>query len=172
MKLVNTKQDLRNQYGTYSGNTIVGNYPINTIDLDVTDIGDITPVPGTFRVIFSVDGQLYGSSTLLSEIQSSGNPYINKSSLPIVELNSKDLTSDVETFTARENYAEVSVTENLNSVEDFAKHISWLLDSSQKELRKPSQDYGAYSVSISSYSPETDSGLGFEFSEQAQKPID
>jgi hypothetical protein len=171
MKLVNTKQDLRNQYGTYSGNTIVGNYPINTIDLDVTYIGDITPVPGTFRVIFSVDGQLYGSSTLLSEIQSSGNPYINKSSLPIVELNSEDLKSDVD-FTARENYSEATVTENLISTEDFAKHISWLLDSSQKELRKPSQDYGAYSVSISSYSPESDSGLGFELSEQAQKPID
>ena len=171
MKLVNTKQDLRNQYGTYSGNTIVGNYPTNTIDLDVTDIGDITPVPGDFRVIFSIDGQLYGSSTLLSEIQSSGNPYINKSSLPIVELNKDDLKSDID-FSVRENYSETTVTENLISIEDFAKHISWLLDSSQKELRKPSQDYGAYSVSISPYNPETDSGMGFEFSKDAQKPID
>ena len=171
MKLVNTKQDLRNQYGTYSGNTIIGNYPTNTIDLDVTDIGDITPVPGDFRVIFSIDGQLYGSSTLLSEIQSSGNPYINKSSLPIVELNKDDLKSDID-FSVRENYSETTVTENLISIEDFAKHISWLLDSSQKELRKPSQDYGAYSVSISPYNPETDSGMGFQFSKDAQTPIE
>lgn len=171
MKLVNRKEDLRNQYGTYSGNTIIGNYTENQITLDETNIGDITPVPGNFRVIFSIDGQLYGSSTLLSEIQSSNNPYINKSSLPIVELNSSDLKSDID-FSDRENYAEVSVTENLSSVEDLTKHISWLLDSSQKELRKPAQDYGAYSVSISSYDPTSDSGLGFELSEKAQKPID
>lgn len=171
MKLVNRKEDLRNQYGTYSGNTIVGNYTENQITLDETNISDITPVPGNFRVIFSIDGQLYGSSTLLSEIQSSNNPYINKSSLPIVELNSADLKSDVD-FSARENYSEVSVTGNLNSLEDLAEHISWLLDSSQKELRKPAQDYGAYNVSISSYDPTTDLGLGFEFSSASQEPID
>lgn len=171
MKLVNRKEDLRNQYGTYSGNTIVGNYTENQIELEPTDIGDIIPITGDFRVIFSIDGQLYGSSTLLSEIESSNNPYIKKSSLPIVELNSSDLKSDID-FSARENYAEVSVTENLNSVEDLSKHISWLLDSSQKELRKPAQDYGSYGVSISSYSPESDSGLGFQFSAEAQKPID
>lgn len=171
MKLVNRKEDLRNQYGTYSGNTIIGNYSENQIELDPTDIGDIIPITGDFRVIFSIDGQLYGSSTLLSEIESSNNPYIKKSSLPIVELNSSDLKSDID-FSARENYAEVSVTENLNSVEDLSKHISWLLDSSQKELRKPAQDYGAYSVSISSYDPTSDSGLGFELSAEAQKPID
>ena len=82
MKLVNTKQDLRNQYGTYSSNTIIGNYSENQIELEPTDIGDIIPMSGDFRVIFSIDGQLYGSSTLLSEIESSDNPYIKKSSLP------------------------------------------------------------------------------------------
>jgi len=171
MKLVNKKQDLRNQYGTYSSNTIIGNYSENQIELEPTDIGDIIPMSGDFRVIFSIDGQLYGSSTLLSEIESSDNPYIKKSSLPIVQLNSEDLKSDID-FTPRENYAETSITENLSSVDDLAKHISWLLDSSQKELRKPAQDYGEYNVSITSYDPTTDSGLGFEFSTEAQKPID
>ena len=42
----------------------------------------------------------------------------------------------------------------------------------KKELRKPAQDYGEYNVSITSYDPTTDSGLGFEFSTEAQKPID
>ena len=69
MKLVNTKADLRNQYGTYSRNTIVGNYSQNQITLEPQEIGDITSVPGDFRVIYSIDGQLFGSSTYLSEIR-------------------------------------------------------------------------------------------------------
>jgi hypothetical protein len=171
MKLVNTKADLRNQYGTYSRNTIIGNYPQNQITLEPHEIGDITSVTGDFRVIYSIDGQLFGSSTYLSEIRNSDNPYITKSTLPIIEFNSTDLINSTD-FKVREDYSESTVTSTLETVSDLSKHIGWLLDKSRQELRKPGIDYGSYEVSISSYNPVSDSGLGFEFSKEAQTPID
>ena len=177
MKLVNRKEDLRNQYGTYSNNTIVGNYSQNQITLEPQEIGDITSVPGDFRVIYSIDGQLFGSSTYLSEIRNSDNPYITKSTLPIIEFNSSDLINSTD-FKFREDYSESTVTSTLENVSDLKDHIAWLLDKSQQELRKPGIDYGSYSVSISSYDPSldvgegSDPGLGFFFSKKAQTPID
>ena len=177
MKLVNTKADLRNQYGTYSRNTIVGNYSQNQITLEPQEIGDITSVPGDFRVIYSIDGQLFGSSTYLSEIRNSDNPYITKSTLPIIEFNSSDLINSTD-FKFREDYSESTVTSTLENVSDLSKHIAWLLDKSQQELRKPSIDYGSYSVAITNYDPtidigeRPDPGMGFFFSKEAQTPID
>ena len=177
MKLVNTKADLRNQYGTYSSNTIVGNYSQNQITLEPQEIGDITSVPGDFRVIYSIDGQLFGSSTYLSEIRNSDNPYITKSTLPIIEFNSSDLINSTD-FKVREDYSESTVTSTLENVSDLSKHIAWLLDKSQQELRKPNIDYGSYTVAITQYDsendfdPYTNAGLGFFFSKGAQTPID
>lgn len=178
MKLVNTLKDLRNQYpeenpveSNYSGNTLIGKYPQNKIELEPKDIGDITPIPGNFRVLFSIDGNIYASSTYLSELESTDNPYINKSTLPIVELRSSDLIN-ASSFKDREDYAEVTISSTLNSTDDLSKHISWLLDSSQQELRIPGQDYGSYSLNTSTYDVATGVGLGFEFSKEAQKPID
>ena len=177
MKLVNRKEDLRNQYGNYDGNTIVGNYSQNKITLEPQEIGDITSVPGDFRVIYSIDGQLFGSSTYLSEIRNSNNPYINKSTLPIIEFNSSDLINSTD-FKFREDYSEVTITSTLETIDDLSKHIAWLLDKSQKELRNPGTDYGSYSVSITKYNtendfePYTNVGLGFELSKEAQTPIE
>ena len=177
MKLVNRKEDLRNQYGNYNGNTIVGNYSKNQITLEPQEIGDITSVPGDFRVIYSIDGQLFGSSTYLSEIRNSDNPYITKSTLPIIEFNSSDLINSTD-FKVREDYSESTVTSTLENVSDLSKHIAWLLDKSQQELRKPNIDYGSYTVAITQYDsendfdPYTNAGLGFFFSKGAQTPID
>jgi hypothetical protein len=177
MKLVNKKEDLRNQYGNYDGNTIVGKYSQNQIKLKPQDIGDITSVSGDFRVIYSIDGQLFGSSTYLSEIRNSNNPYITKSTLPIIEFNSSDLINATD-FKFRENYSEATVTSTLENVSDLSKHIAWLLDKSQQELRKPSIDYGSYSIAITEYNSEIDEGdnsnpgMGFQFSKQAQTPIE
>ena len=175
MKLVNRKEDLRNQYGNYDGNTIVGNYSQNKITLEPQEIGDITSVPGGFRVIYSIDGQLFGSSTYLSEIRNSNNPYINKSTLPIIEFNSSDLINATD-FTIREQYAENEMLSSLETIDDLKSHIAWLLDKSQQDLRKVGVDYGRFaiqdSVTFTPYDPDTDTGLGFELSEQVQRPIE
>lgn len=175
MKLVNTKDDLRNQYGRYDNNTIIGNYSQNKITLDPQDIEDITPVPGDFRVMYSIDGQLFGSSTYISEIRNSNNPYITKSTLPIIEFNSSDLINATD-FTIREQYAENEMLSSLETIDDLKLHIAWLLDKSQQSLRKVGVDYGKFateeSVTFTPYNPNTDTGLGFELSEKVQRPIE
>lgn len=172
MKLVNKKEDLRNQYGSYDSNVIAGKYSQNRITLESQDIGDITSVPGSFRVIYSIDGQLFGSSTYLSEIRNSNNPYITKSTLPIIEFNSSDLINSSD-FEFREKYSESVITSTLENISDLSKHISWLLDKGQQELRKPGIDYGSYTINENPvYEPSTDTGMGFEFSKEAQTPIE
>lgn len=178
MKLVNKQSDLRNKYPeskpveqNYKGNTIVGEYAENTIQLPQSSFSDVTPIPGNFKTLISLDGQLYGSSGYLSEIQNSRNPYINKSNVAIVELSTSEL-SNAQDFKDRENYAEVTINSTLKTNEDFIKHIGWLLDQSQQELRKPAIDYGSFSLKTTTYEVESDSGLGFAYSEEAQKPID
>lgn len=175
MKLVNKISDLRNKYPeskpvekNYVGNSIVGEYEQNKIQLKPDSFSDILEIPGSFKTLISLDGQLYGSSQYLKELRSANNPYINKSNVAILKVSKNDL-SNAQDFKVRENYAEVSINSTLSTNEDFIKHIGWLLDQSQQELREPGVDYGSYSLNTTTFDIPTDSGLGFEFSDDAQQ---
>jgi len=178
MKLVNKISDLRNKYPeskpvekNYVGNSIIGEYEQNKIQLKPDSFSDILEIPGSFKTLISLDGQLYGSANYLNELRNSKNPYINKSNVAIIELSISEL-SNAQDFKSREDYAEVSIGSTLSTNEDFIKHIGWLLDQSQQELRKPGVDYGSFSLNTTTFDIPTDSGLGFEYSDEAQKPID
>jgi len=175
MKLVNKISDLRNKYPeskpvekNYVGNSIVGEYEQNKIQLKPDSFSDILEIPGSFKTLISLDGQLYGSSQYLKELRSSNNPYINKSNVAILKVSKNDL-SNAQDFRVRENYAEVSINSTLSTNEDFINHIGWLLDQSQQELREPGVDYGSYTLNTTTFDIPTDSGLGFEFSDAAQQ---
>ena len=174
MKMVNKIQDLTNQYPetrpvdkNYVGNSFIGKYPQNTITLSNVDVSNISPVDGNFRVIFSIDNQLFASSTYLSELKSSNNPYLSQELLPIIEFSRADLINTSDTakdFKVREDYAEVVINNTLDSVNDLKQHISWLLDTSKTELRKPGVDYGSYNLITTKYNVDTKEGLRFDLS--------
>lgn len=173
MKKVNTLEDIQNKYPeekdlsqSYNGYTYRGIYEQNKIELPNDDLSNIIPISGNFKVIFSIDGQLYASEEYLLELLNSKNPYINKSNLPIVEFSSSDLLS-AEEFSGQEKYAEVTIDSTISTIDDLSKHISWLLDSKSKEIKKVT-DYGSYTLNTSTYNPSTNEGLGFEFSTEIE----
>jgi hypothetical protein len=128
-------------------------------------------VDGNFRVVFSIDDTLYTSNKYLTELKASKNPYINMDNIPIVRFSSEQLINSAD-FKNRERYAEVTIDSSLTTEEDLRNHIAWLLDADRKELRKVPEDYGQYRVNISTYDVETDTGLGFEYSDSVQTPIE
>ena len=171
MKKVNTLDDIQNKYPeerplseNYDGKSLRGLYSENLIQISKGDFSNIDTIPGDFKVLFSIDGNLYGSEGFVNELRNSNNPYLNIDNIAIVELSSSELKSDID-FTNQEKYAEVTVTKsNGSSLEsDLSDHIGWLLDSSTQELRRV-LDYGAYNVETSIFDIETKTGLGFEYS--------
>jgi len=172
MKKVNTLEDIQNKYPEeksltqYVGQSVNGLYPKNSIKLTERNFDDIIPMDGNFKVIFSIDGQRYASNSFLQELKSSNNPYINNSNIATINLSSSDLKSNTD-FSNQEEYAEVSVDKNISNVEEIASHISWLLDSAEKEIKDVSE-YGSYSLKTTSYDIQTKSGLGFEYSDKIE----
>ena len=174
MKKVNTLQDIQNKYPeerdlsqSYDGRVYRGIYKENKVELIKDDFSNINPIDGDFKVIFSIDGQLFSSRTYLEELQSSNNPYINKSNLAIVEFSSTDLLNAQE-FSDQENYAEVSVDSTISTIDDLSKHISWLLDSKSKEIKKVTE-YGQYTLRTTEFDfTNPTNSMGFEYSDKIE----
>jgi len=172
------EESLISQKYTRSGNTIVysgKNQYKNKINLDF-DISNIQTVPNaTFNFIVDINGSLYTSSNFLSLLQkasSDNNPYFQKRTVPIVKVNLNEALSELSDNSIGEQYAEVSVTSNLdigNTTEKVLKHIDWLVTDQTEGLRDiktgNNRVYGDYQLNTSQYIIESDSGLGFEFTD-------
>ena len=176
-----TLTELRNLYpeerdiqSSYSKETnsinYKGRYDKNSINFTIEDLSEISVVSGTsFNFILEIDGNEYISPQFKSFLEnsiSSGNPYIQKSSVARFSFTKDELTS-VSSLTTREQYAEVRITKNLNTDEDIVRHVDWLVDSKTQTLRNIS-NYGEYSKYTTTYNVETDSGIGLEYSEAVQ----
>ena len=125
-----TLSQLVNDYGSYSGNTLIG------------DLGSRATVPGggfggvrgvpydNITFIVKVNGTRYASSRWLSQ-QQNGNPYIHSTS--VARVDARDIGSmsiDKTPFANREDekYAEVEATSKLTSDDEILKFINYLLD--------------------------------------------
>ena len=188
-------KDLRNQYPnevdtnssyrggggnvTFSGKPQYG----NTINLSF-DISGISVVSNTsFKFLVELDGILYTSPEFYSTLttaQSQGNPYFQKSTVPIIKVTSEEALSDLSLAegSAREiseKYAEVQVTDNINqgnSIEKIIKHIDWLVSDQTEGLRDIKEGsnrvYGNYTLNTTEFNLTEDSGLGFEFTDAVE----
>jgi hypothetical protein len=137
---------LTNDYGSYSGNTLIGELGSRG-NVPNSGFGGVKGVPyPSITFIVEIDGQKYASSQWLSQQRS--NPYKSQSTVAGAGLKfSLNDAIDVgvdnqgQTLEDQETYAEVSVTKNLKSVDDVLKHIAWLVDENIDALRTVT-DYG------------------------------
>jgi len=152
--------------------TYQGRYSQNSLNFTIEDISGISVVDGTsFNFIIEIDGTEYTSSVFKNLLESSlksGNPYIQKSSVTRLKFSSKELLS-AENFSDRENYAEVSVTDNLKTIDDILKHIDWLVGT--RQTLRDVNEYGSWSLFTSNYDVLTDTGIGLEYSDAVQTGI-
>lgn len=138
--------ELTNDYGSYSGNTLIGELGSRG-NVPNSGFGGVKGVPyPSITFIVEIDGQKYASSQWLSQQRS--NPYKSQNTVAGAGLKfSLNDATDVgvdnqgQTLEDQETYAEVSVTKNLKSVDDVLKHIAWLVDENVDALRTVT-DYG------------------------------
>lgn len=153
----------------------------NTIDFDF-DISNINTVPNSsFKFIVDVGGSLYTSPTFLSLLQNAqreNNPYFQKKTVPIVKVDLGAATTEISDQSIGEKYAEVSVTNNLNvgdTTNKILQHIDWLVSEQSEGLRDVKSGnnrvYGDYQLNTGQYSIESDSGLGFEFTDALESGL-
>jgi len=186
-------ENIRNKYPeelsvsqkyTRRGNSIVysgkSEYS-NTINLDF-DVSGINTVPNSsFKFIVDIGGSLYTSPdflNLLQNAQRENNPYFQKKTVPIVKINLGEATTQISDQSTAEKYAEVSVTNNLNfgdTTNKILQHIDWLISDQNEGLRDiksgGNRVYGDYKLNTSQYNIESDSGLGFEFTDALESGL-
>lgn len=156
-----TISQLVNDYGSYSGNTLIGEFGARA-NVPNPGFSGVTGVPyPNITFIVRVNGSDYASSSWLAQ-QQNGNPYIHKNSVPRINVQSingvdKDtlgpkLPGANNDFPRDEGYAEVNATSNIESTDEVLSFINYLLDG--RETVDPAiPTFGDFSPSIWSKSP-------------------
>lgn len=154
---------LRNKYSTdyrtnQGGIKYSGKFPKNFVKMSTDTLTNIklSQIKGSsdyaFRFIVRFKGESessdYTSTVFLNDLkrsQKESNPYFTTSKVSIIELDIDKLQNHYKSFETVEEYAQVSVGNTLDNIDDILQHINWMVDGSKKELR-PTDDFGKYSV--------------------------
>jgi len=164
---------IRNPYPSVLGENPVGNYvrsngkikltgkfPENFLEFNEYPLAGITTTDGSYDFIIQfMDGTLYTSNIYMQELDlefSVGNPYRNLQTVSTVKVDDALLSSynALKKFTSGEQYAEMEMTNNINTKEEIIQHIDSLVGSGA-ELRSID--------SMGSFTHKQTEGLGFEF---------
>lgn len=167
-----TLGEIQNDYGTYQGNTLVGELgskaTIPNIGLD--DIVGVSN-PNLYGIVIEIANTMYTNTEYLNELKSSNNPYIDKNSLPIVSVSTSQLSSfgvepTIEGYESSGNsstpipqsvYAETTGFKPMESVEQFLTYLGDFFDPLKTDKTLPPSDYGTNGViSISPYYVDVD----------------
>ena len=151
---------------------------IDTEPLDNIDILELNvpaqpngPTPITFRFIVEFinnDGssELWTSPPFYNDLvaaKQEDNPYFSLNRVTIVRLNFSELSNywKKSEFTIKQNYAEVQITDTINTKEDMLIHINWMVSSSDdlRSVRGGTDPFGDWVL-------KTSDSFGFEYSDQ------
>jgi hypothetical protein len=138
-----------------------GKYEENFLEFSDVDLNGITTCENTsfnFLVQFQ-DGSLHTSPSFLASLNAeynSSNPYKNKNTVSVVKLDAGFITKygSKDMFSVPEQYAEVDISNTINTTKDILYHIDWLVGADSDELREAS--------TIGDWSVGTTDELGFD----------
>lgn len=165
-----TLNDLINDYGSYSGNTLVGERGARA-NIPNAGFGGVSGVPyDNITFIVEIDGKKYASSKWLATQKNT--PYQDQNNVAGAGLSIRtasatriDSDNQGQTLQDQERYAEVTVSKNLKSADDILKHINWLV--SDGDALRSVSDYGSwqwdYDTTPSREATIITSPLGTEF---------
>ena len=171
--------DVQNDYGSYRGNSLVGDLGA-TVTVPNDGLAGIIgkPYPFLNGILIKISGTIYTDSGYLNKIKTLGNPYISKRSLPMVTLSLSELTreeADIKVHddrggVFRTQYAESNVIRRLQSVDDILRYLNDFFNPATTDTVIDPNVLGGWSLSTSSYSAELDvkgiyPGLQFEILE-------
>ena len=125
-----TISQLVNDYGSYSGTTLIGERGARA-SVPNRGFGGVTGVPyPNITFIVRVNGRDYASSSWLAQ-QQNGNPYLHQGSIPRINTRSvNSMPIGLSPFVDKkdEHYAEVEATSKLDDTNEILKFINYLLD--------------------------------------------
>ena len=143
-----TLSQLVNDYGSYSGNTLIGDLG-SRASVPNSGFGDVRGVSyDNITFIVKVNGTKYASSKWLSE-QQNGNPYL--SSATVARIDSVNIPNPPLNFLDKggegEKYAEIKASSKLQSGDDIIlRYINELL--SPTDDIKPASSWGSWSGNV------------------------
>jgi hypothetical protein len=121
-----------------------GKYKQNFLTFTEYPLTGITETKGSYNFIIQfMDGERYTSAVFYKELElelSVGNPYRTLNSIATVKVDDVLLGSyqSLKKFAIGEKYAEMDITNNLNTRDEIIAHIDWLVGSGV-ELRDVSE---------------------------------
>lgn len=129
----------------------------------------------TFRFILEIDGIKYTSPQFKNDLDSAredSNPYFTEDKVSTIRFSSKDITTPSRDYRVGLEYAEVTINGGSTLINGDHLSIIRYIDNLVKPVIGEDStklvnvnDMGSWRVSISSYDPISDSGMGFEFTD-------
>ena len=165
--------EVTNNYGTYRGNSLVGEKgTVATIPNDTLDGINGVDYPFLEGIIVRINGSSYTYSGWLNQAKLQGNPYVSKSSLPTLDFTLSDLTAPKEETivygsTTRTKYAEVNITKRMSSIDDILSYLNDFFNPNTSDTVLDPRVIGGWNLNTTTYNPDLDvvgeyPGLEFE----------
>ena len=170
---ITSLSDVTNEYGTYRGNSLVGERgSVGTVPNDGLEGIVGKNLPFLNGILLKIEGTIYTDQGYLNALKVAGNPFISKRSLPIVSLRLSDLTADLpETIvyegTTRTRYAEANVTKRMSTIDDILNYLNDFFNPNTSDTTLDPLTIGGWQLTTSDYNVDLDvageyPGLQFE----------
>ena len=173
---ITSLSEVTNDYGSYRGNSLIGERGTAvTVPNDGLDGIIGKNYPFLSGILIKIGESIYTDQGYLNALKRAGNPYISKSTLPMVSFPSLDaLTQDVEDVLVHEDngpvyrtqYAEVAISKRMSTVEDILFYLNDFFNPrTTDEILSPGA-IGSFNLLTTTYSADLDvNGLypGLEF---------
>jgi len=169
-----TDQSIVNQGEFPSGDAKFPQPP--RVSRDELSGGGIQPIGGTsFRFILDIDGVKYSSPEFINDLNTAreeSNPYFSANTVSTLRISSKDISTPARDYKVGLKYAEVTLDggstlingDHASIIEYIDNLVKPVLTSGGDKITNVN-DMGSWKVKISNYNPETDTGMGFEFTD-------
>lgn len=171
--------EVTNTYGTYRGNSLVGERGnVGTVPNDGLEGINGVNYPFLSNLIVVINGASYTYSGYLNQLKLQGNPYISKQSLPTVEFTLNQLVNDpipdTEVYESdsvsvfRTQYAESQVTKRMSTIDDVLFYLNDFFNPKNSDEVLDPFAFGSWELNTTSYDVDLDVvGLypGLEFEE-------
>ena len=172
---ITSLSEVQNDYGSYRGNSLVGKLgAVTSVPNDGLSGIIGKPYPFLNGILVKIGGNIYTDSGYLNALNSTGNPYLSKRSLPTVSLSLSDVTQLVPDIKVhddnggvfRTQYSEANVTKRMSTIDDILFYLNDFFNPNTTDTVLDPNVIGSFNLTTTSYSPDLDvNGLypGLEF---------
>lgn len=167
--------EVTNNYGTYQGNSLVGERG-STATVPNDGLEGIIGVnyPFLSGIIVKINGASYTYSGYLNQLKLQGNPFVSKSTIPTISFTLDQLVNTpipdtiVYGSTTRTVYSEANVTKRMSTIEDILFYLNDFFNPNTSDIVLSPITIGGWTLNTTDYNVDLDvNGIypGLEFEE-------